>query len=79
MKFEVTIGRPALADSGLGAPTEAGMLRYSGLGDRLGERVDAEGVAVADAADLEKGEVEPAGGGDGGGAAGKEQNPPKWQ
>ena len=36
MKFEVTIGRPALADSGLGAPTEAGMLRYSGLGDRLG-------------------------------------------
>ena len=35
-RLKVKIGRPALADSGLGAPTEAGMLRYSGLGDRLG-------------------------------------------
>ena len=35
-RLKVKIGRPALADSGLGAPTEAGMLRYWGLGDRLG-------------------------------------------
>ena len=39
-------------------------------GEAEGEGVDAEGVAVADAADLEEGEVEPAGGGEGGGAAG---------
>ena len=30
-----------------------------------GEGLDAEGIAVADIADLEEGEVEPAGGGDG--------------
>ena len=33
-----------------------------------------ERIAVVDAADLEEGEVEPAGGGDGGGAAGEEES-----
>ena len=38
-------------------------------GEAEGEGVDAEGVAVVDAANLEEGEVEPAGGGEGCGAA----------
>ena len=38
------------------------------------EGVDPEGVAVMDPTDLEKGEVEPAGGGDGGGTSRQEQD-----
>ena len=33
-------------------------------GEAEGEGIDAEGIAVVDAANLEEGEVEPAGGGD---------------
>ncbi|NBQ65731.1 MAG: hypothetical protein EBT95_09450 [Verrucomicrobia bacterium] len=46
-------------------------------GEGQGEGVDLHGVLVADAADFEVGEPEPAGGGDRGGVAGKKKDPPQ--
>jgi hypothetical protein len=42
-------------------------------GEAQSEGLDAEGVAVADVADLQQGKVEPAGGGDRGGATGEKE------
>jgi hypothetical protein len=48
-------------------------------GEAEGEGVDAEGIAVVDAADLEEGKVEPAGGRDCGRTAGEEEDGAKRQ
>ena len=46
-------------------------------GELKGEGLDAKGIPVTDAVNLKKAEVEPAGGGEGGGIAGEEENSPQ--
>jgi len=46
-------------------------------GELKGEGLDAKGIPVTDAVNLKKAEVEPAGGGEGGGIAGEEKDDAK--